>query len=101
MTFVDTILCLCLAMQIHGTDKAVRMTAKRCLPGLEGEDRRLVSKFINSKHPMKTVKAFVVSIPEHILKLGADEPGMSPVPFAKKQLPLPVKPELKNDHYNM
>jgi|SRR3990167_6712963 len=55
MTHQDTILALILAAQIHGTQKAVKTTAKRCAKLLPKAQRTLMLTIASSPRPMTMV----------------------------------------------
>ncbi|MDZ7890040.1 MAG: hypothetical protein U5M72_12635 [Pseudomonas sp.] len=56
MTLTDTVIALLLAVRIHGTDDAIRATAKRCAKRLPRSKRDLVYQIVDSPSP----HAFVV-----------------------------------------
>ncbi|WP_132706227.1 DUF7740 domain-containing protein [Pseudomonas pseudonitroreducens] len=56
MTLTDAVIALLLAARIHGTDDAVRATAKRCAKQLPRSKRDLMFKIVDSRAP----HAFVV-----------------------------------------
>lgn len=49
MTFCEFILCAKLAHQIHGTDDAIRYTARQCRDKVKREHRPLLSRLM--RHP--------------------------------------------------
>lgn len=55
MTHQDTILALILAAQIHGTQEAVKTTAKRCAKLLPKAQRTLMLTIASSPRPMTMV----------------------------------------------
>lgn len=50
-------LALLLSARIHGTDEAVRATARRCLKQLPKRQRDLMLNVIQSRRPLQMVKA--------------------------------------------
>ena len=54
-TLTDAYLVLLLAATIHGTDAAVRDTAKRCAKTLPRSKRNLMYQIVDSKEPLKLV----------------------------------------------
>ena len=55
MTLTDATLALLLAARIHGTDAAVRATAKRCVKLLPRSKRDLIYKVVDSQSPLELV----------------------------------------------
>lgn len=55
MTLSDATLALLLAARIHGTDAAVRTTAKRCVKLLPRSKRDLLYKVVDSGSPLELV----------------------------------------------
>ncbi len=55
MTLSDATLALLLAARIHGTDAAVRVTAKRCVNLLPRSKRDLLYKVVDSRSPLELV----------------------------------------------
>ncbi|KIH83560.1 hypothetical protein [Pseudomonas batumici] len=55
MTLTDAVLILLLAARIHGTDDAVRASAKSCVKKLPRGKRELIYNVINSHSPMDLV----------------------------------------------
>ncbi|KSQ24973.1 hypothetical protein FA454_14465 [Pseudomonas aeruginosa] len=55
MTLTDATLALLLTARIHGTDAAVRATAKRCVKLLPRSKRDLIYNVIDSRSPLKLV----------------------------------------------
>lgn len=70
MRFLDALVCVCLAMEIHKTDKAVRTTARRCAKKVSPKDRVYMMHIINSPRPVLHVQAFLITLPDHILNMG-------------------------------
>lgn len=56
MTLTDAVIALLLTVRIHGTDEAIRATAKRCTKLLPRSKRDLMYKIVDSRSP----HAFVV-----------------------------------------
>ena len=54
-TLTDAYLVLLLAATIHGTDAAVRDTAKRCTKTLPRSKRDVMYQIVDSKEPLKLV----------------------------------------------
>jgi hypothetical protein len=52
MTLTDATIALLLAARIHGTDAAVRATAKRCIKRLPRSKRDLHHLVVESKSPL-------------------------------------------------
>ncbi|MCL6692281.1 hypothetical protein M8R19_26690 [Pseudomonas sp. R3.Fl] len=55
MTLTDATITLLLTAKIHGTDKAVKATAKRCAQALPRSKRDLMFSIINSTEPRKLI----------------------------------------------
>lgn len=55
MTLTDATLALLLTARIHGTDAAVRATAKRCVKLLPRSKRDLIYKVVDSQSPLEFV----------------------------------------------
>lgn len=55
MTLTDATLVLLLAARIHGTDEAVRASAKICVKKLPRGKRDLIYTVINCRHPLDLV----------------------------------------------
>jgi hypothetical protein len=51
MTRTDAVIALLLTVQIHGTDEAVRATAKRCAKRLPRSKRYLMFQIVDSRSP--------------------------------------------------
>lgn len=62
MTLSDATLALLLAARIHGTDAAVRATAKRCVKKLPRSKRDLIYKVVDSRSPLELVDFLAHSI---------------------------------------
>lgn len=62
MTLSDATLALLLAAHIHGTDAAVRATAKRCVKKLPRSKRDLIYKVVDSRSPFELVGFLVHSL---------------------------------------
>lgn len=56
MTLSDATLALLLAARIHGTDAAVRTTAKRCVKLLPRSKRDLLYKVVDNSSPLDLVR---------------------------------------------
>lgn len=56
MTLTDAVIALLLSARMHGTDDAVRATAKRCAKQLPRSKRDLMFQIVDSRSP----HAFVV-----------------------------------------
>ncbi|HGW8959521.1 hypothetical protein [Pseudomonas aeruginosa] len=56
MTLQDAVLALLLAAKIHGTDRAVKATAKRCAKQLPRSKRGIVLSIAVSAEPLKLVR---------------------------------------------
>ncbi len=63
MTLTDATIALLLAARIHGTDTAVRATAKRCAKLLPRSKRHLLHLVVESKSPIALV-GFLAQGPE-------------------------------------
>ncbi|XYV22448.1 hypothetical protein ACKI1H_17240 [Pseudomonas sp. YH-1] len=55
MNLQDAILALLLAAKIHGTDSALRVTAKRCAKQLPRSKRDILHNIATSREPLKMV----------------------------------------------
>ncbi len=62
MTLTDAVLALLLTVRIHGTDDAVRATAKRCAKKLPRSKRDLMFQIVDSRAP----HAFVVVMAQNL-----------------------------------
>lgn len=62
MTLTDAVIALLLAARIHGTDNAIRVTAKRCAKLLPRSKRDLMYQIVDSRVP----HAFVVVIAKNL-----------------------------------
>ena len=56
MNLTDAVLVLLLAARIHGTDEAVRASAKSVVKKLPRSKREMIFKVIDSKSPLLMVK---------------------------------------------
>ncbi|MDP5542490.1 hypothetical protein Q8W87_17430 [Pseudomonas aeruginosa] len=56
MNLQDAILALMLAAEIHGTDSAIKATAKRCAKQLPRSKRDVILNIAASKEPLKLVR---------------------------------------------
>jgi hypothetical protein len=56
MNLTDAIIALLLAARIHGTDQAVRATAKKVVKKLPGSKREMIYKVIDSEDPLLMVE---------------------------------------------
>lgn len=56
MTLYDATLALLLAARIHGTDAAVRATAKRCAKLLPRSKRDVLYQVVESRSPLTLVE---------------------------------------------
>lgn len=55
MNLTDAVIILLLAARIHGTDEAVRASAKSCVRQFPRAKRDLIYNVINSRSPMEMV----------------------------------------------
>ncbi|WP_338524021.1 hypothetical protein NUH87_30730 [Pseudomonas batumici] len=62
MNLTDAVLILLLAARIHGTDDAVRASAKSCVKKLPRGKRDLIYNVINSRSPMELVALMAESL---------------------------------------
>lgn len=62
MNLTDAVIALLLACRIHGTDEAIRATAKRCAKLLPRGKRELMFKIVDSRSP----HAFVIFIAQNL-----------------------------------
>ena len=62
MNLTDAVIALLLASRIHGTDEAIRATAKRCAKLLPREKRELMYKIVDSRSPY----TFVVFVAQNL-----------------------------------
>jgi hypothetical protein len=53
---LDVVLMITLAARIHGTDAAVRATAKSILKKIPQADRHGVRRFITTKYPLRVAE---------------------------------------------
>ena len=74
MNMIDATICLLLAAKIHGTDQALRHTAKSLIKKLPRSARGMMFAIINSKKPMVLLSRVVedVPVPELSPPTGAD-----------------------------
>lgn len=73
MNMIDATICLLLAAKIHGTDQALRDTAKSLVKKLPRSSRGMMFAIINSKKPMVLLSRVVedVPVPELSPAMGA------------------------------
>ncbi|RON42386.1 hypothetical protein [Pseudomonas brassicacearum] len=73
MNMIDATICLLLAAKIHGTDQALRDTAKSLVKKLPRSSRGMMFAIINSKKPMVLLSRVVedVPVPELSSAMGA------------------------------
>lgn len=62
MTLTDAVIALLLSARMHGTDDAVRATAKRCEKQLPRSKRDLMFQIVDSRSP----HAFVVVMAQNL-----------------------------------
>ena len=62
MTLTDATIALLLTVRIHGTDEAIRTTAKRCAKLLPRSKRDVMYKIVDSRSP----HAFVVFLAQSL-----------------------------------
>lgn len=55
----DAMLCLALALRIHGTEAALRATAHRLRPQVRREIQPLISRIIRIESPIKFVQLYL------------------------------------------
>lgn len=55
----DVMLCLALALRIHGTDEAVRATAHSMRAKVRREIQPLVGRIIRHRHPKEFVELYL------------------------------------------
>lgn len=55
MNLSDVVLVLLLAARIHGTDEAVRASARSCVKKLPRDQREPIYSVINSRSPMESL----------------------------------------------
>lgn len=55
LTTTDVAVALLLSARIHGTDAAVRRTAKQCAKFLPRSERELMFLIVNSRKPLEIV----------------------------------------------
>ncbi|WP_437884542.1 DUF7740 domain-containing protein [Pseudomonas sp. LRF_L74] len=72
MTLTDAVIALFLAMRIHGTDAAIRATAKRCAKRLSRRERDVMFKIVSSKSPRAVVSYLAISLNEGERGVGLD-----------------------------
>ncbi|MBH3441339.1 MULTISPECIES: hypothetical protein [Pseudomonas] len=73
MKFIDAILALGLAAEIHQTDKAVAVTAKHLLKRLSRSERYHVFAVLNSVSPLEHVRLYIRSLPDELLTFRIEE----------------------------
>ena len=64
MTLLDAAVALFLAQRIHGSDAAIRATAKRCAKLLPRSQRELMFKVVASKSPRALVSYLAITLDE-------------------------------------
>ncbi|HEK2237816.1 hypothetical protein [Pseudomonas aeruginosa] len=62
MTLTDAILVLFLAERIHGTDLAIRQSAKNIVKRLPRSQRHLLYDIANSKNPSSLVRQIALGL---------------------------------------
>jgi hypothetical protein len=71
MTFLEAILALALAAEIHESNEAVTLTAQRCLDEIPWKYQGLLSAIVESSSPLFDVKALIKTMPDSIItKIG-------------------------------
>lgn len=59
MNMIDAMLCLALALRIHGTEEAVRDAAYRVRPLVRREIQPVISRVIRCQSPKAFIEKFV------------------------------------------
>lgn len=74
MDIIDAAICLLLAARIHGTDQALRATAKSLTKQLPRSARSIMFDIMNSKEPMALLSRLIedVTVPELCYVVGTD-----------------------------
>lgn len=67
--FADAIIAIGYASKIHGTDNAVRNTAKRVVKRVAGRHRRAIFDFINHPKPLLYTRLFFATMPDEIMTM--------------------------------
>jgi hypothetical protein len=62
VTLTDATIALLLAAKLHGTDAAVKATAKRCSQYLPRSKRDLMFTVMNSREPLKLVEHIALNL---------------------------------------
>ena len=62
MDLQDAVLALMLAARIHGTDSAVKATAKRCAKQLPRSKRDLMFSIVDSGEPLRLIRHIAANI---------------------------------------
>ena len=81
MRFLDAVLCLALASEIHNTDESIRRVAKSLLSKVPRRHRPEILHFLNSPCPLYYTQCYVATIPELILTM---DPGITRDPTYRK-----------------
>ncbi len=68
-TFADAIIAIGYASKIHGTDDAIRNTAKRLIKRVPGRHRRAIFDFINHSRPLLYTRYFFATMPDSIMTM--------------------------------
>jgi hypothetical protein len=84
MRFLDAVLCLALASEIHNSDESIRRVAKSLLNKVPRRHRPEICHFLNSPCPLYYTQRYVASIPDSILTM---DPGATPDPTYRKYQP--------------
>ncbi len=72
MTFLEALLALALAAEIHDSNEAVTRTAKRCLDQIPAKYKAVVASIADSPSPLFCVKVLIKTIPDSVIgKVGA------------------------------
>lgn len=82
MRFLDAVLCLALASEIHNTDESIRRVAKSLLTKVPRRHRPEICHFLNSPRPLYYTQCYVATIPDHILTM---DPGVTTNPTYRKK----------------
>ena len=69
LSYLDAMLIMGLAAEIHGTDAAVKRAAERCAKRVERRYRPVVYNVVNSVSPYMHIVCTIATIPDKILKM--------------------------------
>ncbi|TWI52606.1 hypothetical protein IQ22_03376 [Pseudomonas duriflava] len=67
MTFLEAILALGLAAEIHDSNEAINFTAKRCLNEIPSKYKEIIQYIAESASPLFYVRALIKTIPDSVI----------------------------------